>query len=164
MSLTGTRDKEGYDVGNITQNKVIPNFHFTDRKNELISVRDFQENVLLIRFYEDDRESFENAALTFREFARDYYEGSSVRVLHVCIDCDFETWIDAGKDNYTAGLDLIAEGNWNSELKQLFRLRNLPQYVLINKDNKYVNRYNSLSKQLEYQVDSLLHLRNTSDE
>jgi len=156
LKLVGTRDEQGYGIINLEAGKSIPEFYASDENYDMVSIRDFQDYILLLRFYSPHNDLFKISSLVLSSINNMYKENKNLKLLNICIDCETQVWLDSASNNGFNIINLIAEGNWNRKLKHTYGITDNQKYVLLSQDNLYVNKFEFIPENIQETIDSLL--------
>jgi len=156
LKLIGATDEKGYDVEKLIQGKTISEFYASDEKYNLTSVRDYQDYILLIRFYSSQEEFFNSCNPEFSKIGNKYIENENIKLLNICLDSEIQPWLDSISNNRSNIINLIVEGSWNRKLKKTYGIAENQVFVLLNQENIYVDEFENLHGDIQERIDSLL--------
>ncbi|MCK5371125.1 MAG: hypothetical protein KAQ62_21340, partial [Cyclobacteriaceae bacterium] len=90
MNMAGTRDDEGRNVNRLKPGKIIPEIFVSDDSYNLVSLRDYKDKQVCIKFYNNLNDS-----LMIIELKKDLsnFQGiEQIAYLNICVGCDVEEW------------------------------------------------------------------------
>ena len=157
MNKVGARDAEGNKIVHLKAGSKVPRLFSTDISSNLVSLEDYSDKRILLRFYDFSEDSMSaNGSLITLFKPEDLRE---VVYMNFCVDCDFESWKATLNENTPGVIDLVAEGSWGEKIKKLFQKSKLPYYVLLDTGNLFYSRFQN-SASVTHKIDSMMLGRN----
>lgn len=110
---------------------VAPPIHLKDIDNNLVSLKNFRGNLVLLDFWFVGC-SFCHEELPHTKKLIEAFRDKNFKVLHICMKSDREVW-DKFQDHFV-GIALHSNHNWDEKLTHSYKIEGFPRYVLINED------------------------------
>ena len=155
-SMVGTRSKDDIEFLNMTVGDTIPNFFLVDNYDSLVSLRSFKDKLLYINFWATWCGPCVENLPKLNEFISGYQKDSRVLFLNICVDSEKDKWLAALTNRGVMGINLIAEGGWNSKLRSFFNIEGIPQYVIVGKGNVLLENFSNSPPMVKVKIDTIL--------
>ncbi|MBK9736330.1 MAG: TlpA family protein disulfide reductase [Saprospiraceae bacterium] len=68
-----------------------------------------------------------------------FKDDSNIAFVSVSVDADKTAWAKMVKDKNMGGIQLYAEGEWNSSIVTDYKINGIPRFIIIGKDGNIVN-------------------------
>jgi len=81
---------------------------------------------------------------------------SSVTFLNICLDSEKDKWSQVIAKYELKGINLIAEGRWNDNIRSYFDIDGIPHYVILGKNNVLIENYSNKAPQVQEQLDDIV--------
>lgn len=135
VRLAGSRSRSEIQKLNLTKGDTIPDFVLSNALDSLISIRGFQDHVLYINFWATWCGPCIQNITELNKLISQYEEDPKIKFLNICLDDEWEKWLAGISRHKIKGVNLFAQGKWNSKLRSYFNIEGIPHYVIINKGN-----------------------------
>ena len=157
LALAGTRSGSEMKMLNLNKGDTIPDFVLVDGLDSLVSIRTYQDKILYVNFWATWCGPCIKNIPKLNAMISSYGEHSSFQFLNICIDSEREKWLASVERYNVQGVNLFAEGNWNSKLKAYFNISGIPHYVILNKGNTLHENGAEKAPQVREALEALLH-------
>ncbi len=135
FKISGTKSKNGLNALNLNPGDTIPEFYVINELDSLISIKDFSAKILYINFWATWCGPCIKNIPALNEMIAEFADDDRIVFLNICLDSEKEKWpITISKYNLQ-GINLLAEGNWNSKLRSYFNIKGIPHYAIVRKNN-----------------------------
>lgn len=153
LKLAGARNEEGRQIKKPISGTRISKIYAADTDGNLVSLRDYTDKPLLIRFYTISIDS-----ISPKESMIDLYKSENMKkvdYINICVGCDFDIWKTSRSGDSSHVIELLAEFNWGESIKDYFDLTKMPHYILLDTGNVF---YQNITDQafVKNSIDSLL--------
>lgn len=150
-------DNDGIDSNKFYRGQPAPDFILNDTGGKMISLKDFRGKILYIDFWA----TWCSPCLKEMPMAKsleDTFREKEVVFIYISIDENEDVWRKHIQEKQMSGTQLISPGGFNSEIAQLYKLKGIPTFVLIDKEGK-VAKYdtNSPSSGAKEEITKLLN-------
>lgn len=121
--------------------KTLPDFHFTSLSNHSYSLSKWRnKKYILLCFWASWCGPCIRSIPLFSKIAEEY-RGKDLQIIYISTDKEKDKWLKAVKQSNPPGLqvcDLIPYVSENQKLNDLYNIRYIPQYFLIDKEGKLI--------------------------
>lgn len=167
----GVRDYDGLLAGAGTQSRAnrarlgliqgdtVPVFYVVNEEDSLVSIRDYADKVLYVNFWATWCGPCIKNFPALNEMISTYTDREEISFINICLDSEKDRWAQAIKRHKLKGDNLYAEGNWNDRLHAIFDIKEIPDYVLVDKGNILHQNYSGQAPAVKSLIDSLLSVR-----
>ncbi len=156
VRIAGIRSRSEMEMLNINKGDTIPEFVLSNSLDSLISIRSFQDIILYLNFWATWCGPCIQNIPELNKLIAQYEKNSHVNFLNICLDCERDKWLTSIAKYKLKGVNLIAEGNWNSKLRSYFNIKGIPHYTIINKGNILFENFTDKAPMVQGKLDSLL--------
>jgi peroxiredoxin len=127
-------------IKRIQPGDAAPNFHLTDLRDSLVTMREFRGNVVLLCFW------FPGCKPCLAEFPHenalvDRFAGKPVKIVSIGTLSGRDAWLRAIEKHGLRTVHLHANENWQKSLEQKYAFQGYPHYVLIDQQGKLVQNF-----------------------
>lgn len=154
--IAGTRIKHRNIVSTIIQGDTIPPFYVIDPKEELSSIRDYQDKVVYINFWATWCSPCIKNIPALNQMINAYQDNDQIAFLNICLESEKEKWLTSIKRYDLKGDNLYADGNWNEKLKATFAISGIPTYVLLHKGNILFENHTNKAPTVKSTIDEMM--------
>ncbi|MEM6844090.1 MAG: TlpA disulfide reductase family protein [Bacteroidota bacterium] len=133
--VVGTRSREKLATLDLVEGDTIPNFYAVDIRDSLVSVRDYQDQLLYVNFWATWCGPCIKNIPALNDMIMSYSNQDNIVFLNVCLESDKDRWLTAIQRYDLLGTNVFAEGQWSKKLRAMFNISGIPTYVLIAKGN-----------------------------
>lgn len=159
LALAGTRSRSEMKMLNLNKGDTIPDFILVNGVDSLISIRTYQDKILYVNFWATWCGPCIRNIPELNDMISKYNGHQRIEFLNICLDSEREKWL-AGIEKYNMqGVNLIAQGNWNSKLRAYFNISGIPHYVILNKGNTLHENGAEKAPMVRERIDALLSER-----
>ena len=129
-----------YDkVKRLKPGNIAPEIKLKNEKGKLVSLEDLKGKVVYIDFWGVGcGPCIYEIKNSFPELKEKYKNGEVV-FMNICVDSNEKRWKKSLTDLKSEGVNLIAEGWTNHPVCQVYGIKGIPHYFLIDKDGKIAN-------------------------
>ena len=135
VRIAGIRSRNEMQSLNLHRGDTIPDFTLTTTLDSLKSIRDFSHQILYVNFWASWCGPCLQNMPELNKLISQYQNDRRVAFLNVCMESENDKWLAAIEKYKIKGVNLFAEGNWNSKLKAYFSITGFPHYVIVGKHN-----------------------------
>jgi thiol-disulfide isomerase/thioredoxin len=133
--IKGIRSRNEMQSINLHRGDTIPDFTLTTTLDSLISIRDFSHQLLYINFWATWCGPCLQNIPELNKLIAQYQNDPRVAFVNVCLESEHPKWLATIEKEKIKGINLFAEGNWNSKLRAYFNITGIPHYVIVSKHN-----------------------------
>lgn len=153
MKIAGTLDEEGRKIITLKVGYPTPDFYISNDSGDLISIRDYKDKCLVLRFHNIYDDATDNHEL--ENIVQKNRDDKQIEILNICLGCEYEQWQRNIKKHKSPGNNLIAEAGWENILSDYFNIDILPHYTLLDTGNVFYQNITNVSY-ANNDIDSLL--------
>jgi thiol-disulfide isomerase/thioredoxin len=135
VRVAGIRSRNELRALNLHRGDTIPDFFLTTTIDSLTSIRDFSDQLLYVNFWATWCGPCLQNVPELNKLIAQYQSDPRVAFLNVCLDSEHDKWLATIEKYKIKGVNLFAEGNWNSRLRAYFNIEGIPHYAIVNKHN-----------------------------
>jgi thiol-disulfide isomerase/thioredoxin len=135
VRVAGIRSRNEMQSLNLHRGDTIPDFTLTTTLDSLISIRDFSHQFLYVNFWATWCGPCLQNIPELNKLIAQYQNDPRVAFLNVCLESEHDKWLTTIEKYKIKGVNLFAEGNWNSKLRAYFNITGIPHYVIVAKHN-----------------------------
>ncbi|NND07722.1 MAG: TlpA family protein disulfide reductase [Saprospiraceae bacterium] len=141
--------KELYDqCETLSQGSIAPFFSVRDITNTEVSLTEFRESVLYIDLWSSWAYD-QNHARSYCDTLRNLFKDESIVFLSISLDQSEQIWKEGLRKNKLRGIQLFSPKGMDSKLAQIYFVRDLPRYILIDKKGRIVEAFAPAPSSLE---------------
>ncbi len=156
VRMAGIKSRNEMAMLNINKGDTIPDFVLSNSLDSLISIRSFQDQILYLNFWATWCGPCIQNMPELNKLIVQYDKKPRVKFLNICMESERDKWL-AGIAKYKLkGVNLMAEGNWNSKLRSYFNIKGIPHYVIINKGNVLSENATDKAPKVQEKIDAML--------
>ena len=135
VRVAGIRSRNEIQSLNLNRGDTIPDFTLTTTLDSLTSIRDFSHQILYVNFWATWCGPCLQNIPELNKLIAQYQNDQRVAFLNVCLESESDKWLATLKKYKIKGVNLFAEGNWNSKLRAYFNITGIPHYAIVGKHN-----------------------------
>lgn len=125
--------KKTYQIANtLRPGRPAPHFSLEDSNGNIVNLEDFRGKVIYLDFWATWCGPCRKEINPARDLKK-RFKGKDVVFLYITLDTDKKGWKKFIKDNNMAGIHLFAGGGFDSKIAQLFDVKGVPTYYIIDK-------------------------------
>ena len=133
--IAGTKDEDGPFSDKLMPGDTIPDHYVTDNQYNQISIREFKNYYLLIHFYNMSNDSSTTQISILTDGLIKYEKDDRVKLLNICLGCEYNQWAKSSLTTKLPGTNLIAEYGWKEKLKKWFGIKGMPHFAILDIGN-----------------------------
>lgn len=118
------------------EGKKAPNFYLKNLAGDLIDLKGFRGNVVLLDFWFVGCPFCKKEVPFARELVRDLKD-EQFRYVQVCMRSDVDSWKNAQDDH--VGITLHSNRAWDQKLARSYQIQGYPRYVLIDPEGEIID-------------------------
>jgi thiol-disulfide isomerase/thioredoxin len=156
VRVSGTRSRNELLSLNLHKGDTIPNFILTTTLDSLISIRDFSHQYLYVNFWATWCGPCLQNIPELNKLIDQYESNTNITFLNICLESEHAKWLASIGKHKLRGINLYAEGNWNSKLRAYFNIAGIPHYAIINRQNILAENATDKAPDVKQKIDALL--------
>jgi thiol-disulfide isomerase/thioredoxin len=156
VRVSGTRSRNELESLNLHKGDTIPNFILTTTLDSLVSIRDFSHQYLYVNFWATWCGPCLQNIPELNKLIAQFENNSNIAFLNICVESEHATWLAAVGKHKLKGINLYADGNWNSKLWAYFNIAGIPHYAIIDKQNILAENATDKAPLVKEKIDALL--------
>ncbi|WP_048505932.1 TlpA disulfide reductase family protein [Chryseobacterium angstadtii] len=126
-------DLKKTDPGN-----AAPAFSYKDIDGKAHSLADFKGKVVYIDVWATWCSPCKDEIPHLKKLEQDF-AGKNIEFISISLDKDLEKWKTYVTKNHLEGVQLHADGEFDSKIAKDYQIRGIPRFILIGKDGKIIN-------------------------
>lgn len=115
-----------------------PGFTYTDIKGKQYSLSDFKGKLVYIDFWATWCGPCRGELPHLEKLEKDY-QGKKVVFVKISLDDDMDAWRKMVTEKKMGGVQLHADGAWNSDAARSYQIKGIPTFVLIDANGKIIS-------------------------
>lgn len=155
-NAVATKTKSNIKGLNLNKGDTIPNFYVVNPLDSLVSIREFQNEILYLNFWATwcgpCIKNFPELNTLISQFQGD----TRIRFINICISSKKGNWLRVIERHDLQGINFFAEGNWNSKLESYFNIKGIPHYVIVNKNNVLHENFSDKAPVVQSKLEEIL--------
>ncbi|HZB13045.1 MAG TPA: TlpA disulfide reductase family protein [Chryseolinea sp.] len=155
-TLSGSKSRNEMPALNLSRGDTIPEFFLSDGFNNLVSIKAFQGNILYVNFWATWCGPCINNMPALNDMIAQYSSHKEIQFVNICLDSEKVKWLATIEKYKLRGINLIAEGNWNSKLRSYFNIEGIPHYVIIGRGNILYENATEKAPEVQEEIEALL--------
>jgi thiol-disulfide isomerase/thioredoxin len=155
-TLSGTKSRNEMPALNLSRGDTIPEFFLSDGFDNLVSIRAFQDKILYVNFWATWCGPCINNMPALNNLISQYGSHQEIQFVNICVESEKVKWLASIKKYKLSGINLIAEGNWNSKLRSYFNIEGIPHYAIIGRGNMLYENATDKAPEVEEEIEALL--------
>ncbi|HYI78798.1 MAG TPA: TlpA disulfide reductase family protein [Chryseolinea sp.] len=155
-TLSGTKSRNEMPALNLSRGDTIPEFFLSDGFDNLVSIRAFQDKILYVNFWATWCGPCINNMPALNNLISQYGSHQEIQFVNICVESEKVKWLASIKKYKLSGINLIAEGNWNSKLRSYFNIEGIPHYVIIGRGNILYENATKKAPDVQEEIEALL--------
>ena len=155
--ISGTKSRGGIESLNLNTGDTIPDFYVTDELDSIVSIRDFKDKVLYINFWATWCGPCIQNIPALNNMIADFENDDKMVFLNICIDSEKEKWRSTISKHKLKGINLLAEGNWNSNLRSYFNVKGIPHYAILRENNILEENFANKAPLVKERISEIRH-------
>lgn len=164
IQISGTKSQNGRIMLDLNPGDTIPDFYVTNDLDSLVSIRNYTGKILYINFWATWCGPCIQNMPALNEMIEEFKDDENIAFLNICLDSEKEKWpITISKHNIQ-GINLIAEGNWNSRIKSYFNINGIPHYTILNENNILLENFANKAPAVKEKIIEVLSASNDKSE
>ena len=137
-----------------------PNFTLTDMSDRPYTLKDFRGKYLLIDVWGVSCGPCIKELPALKEIKTEFHD-ANITFVQVNLDGTRDAWIRRIKELNLDGLQFMAKDGWQSEFRKAYEIDQVPTFVLIDRDGRFIDARTKLpSEGLRYVLNNLPTIRN----
>jgi len=156
VKLSGSRSRSEIQMLNLNKGDTIPEFILADVRDSIISIREFHDKIFYINFWATWCGPCIYNIPVLNNLIAQYDAHPKITFLNICLDSEKKKWIASIEKHKLKGINLIAEGNWNSKLRAYFNIKGIPHYVIVNKGNILFENATDKAPKVQGKIEAIL--------
>jgi len=156
LKVAGTKAKDELKGLNLKKGEIVPEFFVANVLDSLVSIRDYKDKVLYVNFWATWCGPCIKNMPALNKMIVDFENRSEIEFLNICLESDKEKWNTMISKFNIGGTNLFAEGNWNKKLRANFNIESIPDYVIIDKGNIFLQNYANKAPLVKEQLDQII--------
>lgn len=125
-------ENEERDSNKLHNGQPAPDFTLTDISGNKISLKDFKGKIVYLDFWETSCKPCV-AEIPEAKKLEEEFKTKDVVFIYISIDQNEIVWRKIISEKQMMGIQLISVGGFSSEIAQIYKLKGVPTYILINK-------------------------------
>lgn len=154
--MAGTKSRNEIQILNMNKGDTIPDFILVNNLDSLISIRAFREQVLYLNFWATWCGPCIQNMPELNKMIVKYENNPNVKFLNICVDSERDKWLAGIVKHKLKGVNLMAEGNWNSKVRAYFNIKGIPHYAILNKGNILFENGTDKAPSVQHKIDAIL--------
>lgn len=129
------------DIKKTESGKIAPDFSCDNVDGQAYSLSDFKGKLVYLDFWATWCGSC-IAEFPYLKKLKEYFEGKNIEFVSVSLDSDKDIgkWKNFVKQKQLEGIQLHAEGGFNSKIAEEYQIFAIPHFILIGKDGRIISR------------------------
>ena len=132
----------------LKQGDVAPNFVLVNEQDSLVSLKDFEGQIVYLCFWFPGCQPCIQAIPDENKLV-EKYKGKSVKIISICTHTSQKKWLEAIKKYNIKALNLYANENWQKDLEKKYNIQAYGHNVLIDRQRKIIKNYAPKPKDIE---------------
>jgi thiol-disulfide isomerase/thioredoxin len=157
MKISGTKSKSGLNALNLNSGDTIPDFYVTNELDSIVSIRDFEDKVIYINFWATWCGPCIQNIPALNDMIAEFENDDRIVFLNICIDSEKEKWPSTISKHKLKGINLLAEGNWNSKLRSYFNIKGIPHYAILRENNILEENFANKAPLVKERISEIRH-------
>ncbi len=121
---------------NQLEGKKAPTFHLKNANDELVTLSDYQGNIILLDFWFIGCPGCQEE-LPFDRALLNTFKDKPFKIIKICMNSDKEQWLAMQQD--LPGINLFSNEAWDKKLTDSYKITAYPRYVLIDQEGVVIN-------------------------
>ncbi|WP_340112054.1 TlpA disulfide reductase family protein [Maribellus mangrovi] len=117
---------------------IAPSFNYEDINGDMISSESLKGKVVYIDVWATWCGPCRGEIPSLKKMEAELHD-KPVAFVSISIDDDKDAWEKMVKEDELGGLQLFAEGAWQSDITKAYAIRGIPRFIIIDKEGKIVN-------------------------
>jgi thiol-disulfide isomerase/thioredoxin len=159
LRLSNTRSNNEFQAIKINAGDTIPEFSLADPLDSLVSVRNFQNQILYVNFWATWCGPCIANIPNLNKLIDHYAQNPRIRFVNICLDSEKPKWLISIDKHQLRGVNLYAEKNWNAKLRSSFNIKGIPHYMIIDRGNVMLENFSSSAPDVKNKLDAVLAVR-----
>jgi thiol-disulfide isomerase/thioredoxin len=156
VRIAGVRSRNEMEMMNMNKGDTIPEFVLSNSLDSLISIRSFQDQILYLNFWATWCAPCIQNMPELNKLIAQYDKNPRVKFLNIGLESERHKWLASIEKHKLKGVNLMAEGNWNSKLRSYFNIKGIPHYVIINKGNILSENATDKAPKVQEKINAML--------
>jgi thiol-disulfide isomerase/thioredoxin/uncharacterized lipoprotein NlpE involved in copper resistance len=161
--VAATKTKSNIKGLNLNKGDTIPNFYLVNPLDSLVSIREYQNEILYINFWATWCGPCIKNFPELNTLISQYKDDDRIKFINICIGSKKENWLSVTERHHLRGTNLFAEGNWNAKLESYFNIKGIPHYVIVNKNNVLHENFSDKAPVVQSKLDEILGNTGTAE-
>ena len=157
VKVAGIRSRNEMQSFNLHRGDTIPDFILATTVDSLISIRDFSQQHLYVNFWATWCGPCLQNIPDLNKLIAHYQNDPRVGFLNICLDSEHDKWLATIEKYKIRGVNLLAEGNWNSKLRAYFNIKGIPHYAILSKHNILLENATEKAPAVREKIESTLN-------
>jgi thiol-disulfide isomerase/thioredoxin len=155
--ISGTKSRGGIEYLNLYSGDTIPDFYVTNELDSVVSIRAFKDKVVYINFWATWCGPCIQNIPALNNMIADFEKDDKIVFLNICLDSEKEKWPSTISRYKLKGINLLAEGNWNSKLRSYFNIKGIPHYAILRENNILEENFANKAPLVKEKISEIRH-------
>jgi thiol-disulfide isomerase/thioredoxin len=156
VRIAGIKSRNEMQKLNLNRGDTIPDFILTNNVDSLISIRTYQDQILYLNFWATWCGPCIQNMPELNKLIAQYEKRDDIKFINICLDSERDKWLAGISKHKLNGVNLFAQGNWNSKLRAYFNITGIPHYVIIGKGNILFENATDKAPKIEQKIKVML--------